>query len=110
MPHDRTLDHYGVEDTTTAVLSAPIGRYPQYTTVQDVLLDMDRRLTFIEGAGCGTIVRSFTMDAYILRINTLTADAYIHQGQVGSFTANASLHATVSRSFTANAYLIDDTC
>jgi hypothetical protein len=109
MAHDRTLDHFGVEDTTTAVLSAPIGRYPQYAVLQDVLVDLDSRLTFIE-ANPDSVVLSFTADAYILRINTLTANAYIHQGQVGSFTADASLHATVDSSFTANAYLIDATC
>lgn len=109
MAHDRTLDHYGVETDTTAVLSAPIGRYPIYTTVHDVLVDLDARLTFIE-ANPATVVRSFTMDAYVLRINTFAADSYIHVGGYSSFTADASLHATVTRSFTANAYLIDNTC
>jgi hypothetical protein len=108
MGHDRTLDHYGVEDATTTLLQTDIGRYVAGTTVQDVLEDLHARLTFIEAFGDTTAVFSFTANAVKFKAGlTRTADAWITLGGVGLISANAHLIGTISTSFTANAYFIE---
>jgi hypothetical protein len=105
MTHDRTLFHYGVEDTTTAVLASPVGQYPTGTDVQTVLEGFAARLTFIEGNPF-TTVTGFTADSVIKKAQstTITADAYILFSRVTtSFTADAWIKFT----FTINAYLVD---
>lgn len=105
MTHDRTIFHYGVEDTTTAVLSSPIGQYPTGTDVQTVLEGFSQRLTFIEGNPFTTI-HTFTADSVIraTQSRSLTADAYILFSRVStSFTVDAWIKFT----FTINAYLVD---
>ena len=109
MTHDRTLDHYGVEDDTTTILSSSIGRYASGAVVHDVLVDLNARLTFIEAYGDVAVVLSFTANAVRFKTGlSFAADAYINTGASSSFTANASLHGTVERSFSANAYFIDN--
>jgi len=107
MAHDRTLDHYGTEDTTTAVLSADIGRYPAGTSLQDVLADMVARIESLE-LGCATH-QYVTANAFIA--NYLTANAVFKKTQDGGgspfqFIADASIGTgTFSFAFTANAVL-----
>lgn len=104
--HDRTLDHYGVEDDTTTILSANVGRYAAGAILHDVLVDLQERLAFIESSP-GTVVMSFTAGASLFISGySFTADAVI-VSKVGSFTANALLVGTARRSLAANAYLID---
>lgn len=129
MSHDRTLDHFGTEDTTTAVLASDIGRYPTGMSLQDVLADMVGRITNLEH-GCAT-GQVFTANAFIAQY--LIADAVVKKTQVldpfdvpFGFFANASIGVgtftftltsdTVIRSvassgtqaFVADAVLIDD--
>lgn len=104
--HDRTQSHVGTEDTNTLTLSAPIGRYPTGMTAQAVLTDMAARLALIEGAGCGLVVTSFTLSAWIGGPLALTLDAVIANAP-HTLTVDASIHATVARSLTLGAYLID---
>lgn len=108
MAHDRTLDHYGTEDTTTTVLATQIGQYPAGTTLHDVLVSMVARLDFIESVGDTTRVGYLLADAIILKTisSTLTADAFL-VGFIGSFTADAFIQP----SFTADAFIVaDPTC
>ena len=108
MAHDRQLDHYGVEDTTTTILQTDIGRYPAGIDLQTVLEDLHARLTFIEGFGDVTAVFSFSADAIKFKAGlTRTADAYITLGAVGSFTADALMDGTIEAGLAANAYLIE---
>jgi hypothetical protein len=122
MSHDRTLDHFGTEDTTTSVLSAAIGQYPAGTDLQTVLEGMIGRLVRLETMNIEG--STFTANAYIARY--LTADAvlkknmtsvatfyFVASAQISnttfSFTANAVKAAVAhpSTSFTADAFFID---
>lgn len=123
MAHDRTLDHYGTEDTTTTTLSATIGRYAAGTSLQDVLADMIGRVTRLETIDC--FGNSFTANAVIARYLvanavikktqspgglgfSLYADAYL--ANQFSFTADAVKQAVQHETFsyTADAVFIDD--
>lgn len=104
--HDRTLAHYGTEDTSTAILADDIGRYPAGMGLQDVLEDMARRLTFIEETGCDTLLYSFTAQASIVTPLAFSADAIITV-PVHSFSADASLFRAISSSFSGAAWLVD---
>lgn len=108
MAHDRELDHYGVEDTTTTILQDDVGRYLAGTDLQTVLEDLNARLTFIEAFGCDVSVHSFTANAIRFKGGlTFTEDAWITLGSVSSFTVDAHLIGTISRDLSANAYLIE---
>lgn len=107
MAHDRTADHYGVEDTTTAVLAADIGRYAAGLTVQDVLTDLVARLEQVEQAGSGTLFFAVVARSIVQKTinDAVNADAWINLA--GSFSADAVLLAGI----TANAVIIEDvTC
>jgi hypothetical protein len=82
--HNRGLDHYGVEEVSTSVLDAAVGRYAAGTDLQTVLADLINRLDFIETASGTT--GSFSGDAVIVAfLGSFTADAFIQP----SFTADA---------------------
>ena len=106
--HDRTLDHYGTEDTTTTVLASAIGQYPTGEPLHDVLASLVARLDFIELNGDDTRVGYILANAIIQKVPeaSFTADAFI-VGFIGSFTADAFIQL----SFTADAYIVaDPTC
>lgn len=127
MAHDRTLDHFGTEDTTTAVLEDDIGRYPAGMSLQEVLADIVARIENLE-LGCSTTTH-FTANALVAWYVTanavikttqtgggspfqVTADASIGTGTFTfSLSANAVLQAIASsgtQEFTADAVFIDD--
>jgi hypothetical protein len=105
MAHDRTLDHYGTEDTTTAVLSDAIGRYPAGTSLQDVLADMVSRLIQLEN---DPQLFTFTADAQ-LKGYWFSADAWFFKtlgnapGEYLDFRADAEIGGTHYGAFTASA-------
>lgn len=107
--HDRTLDHYGVEDTLTLELAEPIGRYPAGMIVQDVLEDFVARLTFIEAVGCDTRLFAFTDDAIVrvIQAPSFTADAMIRDPSK-ELTLDALIYRVQSTTLTANAVIIED--
>lgn len=103
MAHDRTLDHYGTEDDTTMVLGSTIGPYPEGMVLHDVLVDLARRIAFIEATGCGTLIFPFTADAWIRKDYTFTADCVI-SSFAGSFTTDS----WIQPAFTADAIIIEN--
>ena len=107
--HDRTLDHYGTEDTTTTVLSAQIGRYPAGMVLQDVLEDMAARLTYIEEIDCGTHIYALTGDSIVLVVGStsLTADAYIRD-PAQECTADAVIYKNQTPSLTTDAVIVEN--
>lgn len=115
--HDRTIDHTGVEDTTTVTLSTAIGPYPAGTTVQIVLADLMARLVSLD-AGVHSVAH-FTLDAVIaayFSLNaviyrptsaTFTLDAAISLSGPGTFTLNAALiKPATSATFTLNGFVV----
>ncbi len=46
--HDRTHDHTGTEDCSSVWITEPIGRYPAFSYLCDILDDMFRRLVLID--------------------------------------------------------------
>lgn len=92
MAHDRTLDHYGTEDTTTAVLSAAIGQYPAGTSLQTVLE--------------GMLARIATLEAVPITWHSVLSNAVVKKTTSSSFTANAiSSAVTRTPTFIAYAYM-----
>jgi hypothetical protein len=97
--HDRTLDHNGVQPSSSVTLSTAIGPYPAGTTVEAVLIDFAARLTILDSAN-----RSFgVFTASALIAAHFSADAIIKGVPTGSFTVDAIL----GRAFTANAVIKD---
>lgn len=102
--HDRTLEHFGVEDLSTLALGTEIERYPAGTTVQDVVSDVLTRIGLLETSP-NTRSGYVSAFAYIYGWFSLTTDAVIALGGGASFTADAVI-ATV-QIFTADAYIIE---
>jgi hypothetical protein len=109
LAHDRSLDHYGTEDTNTAVLAADIGRYPAGMTVQAVLEDFVARLAFIESVGCDTRLFAFTERAVI---RTAAAPSFTANAVIRDPSQEVTLDAVIKKAqlptLTANAIFIED--
>lgn len=109
LQHDRTLDHYGTEDSLTTTLAADIGRYAAGSTVQSVLEDFVARLAFVESAGCDIRIFAITANAAINKPGapTFTVDAIIRD-PAKELTTNAVIFKTVAPTLTANAVLVEN--
>lgn len=107
MAHDRTADHYGTEPASTAVLAAPVGRYPAGMDVHTVLADIIDRLRLVEQTPPSRLIFSFTADSVVrgTPATSFVADAVVVSA-VASFTADAVIGTTFS--ITANAVIVSD--
>ena len=97
--------HVYVNYATFVAISEALGGHPEGSSLEEVIADIDARLTFLENAVAST--GSFLIDATMLKTvaASLTADAYLATSGTGngSFTIDAINRALITGSFTADA-------
>lgn len=99
--HDRTHDHTGTEDCSSVWILEPIGRYPAYSFLCDILDDMFSRLVLIDA----DYVHGFS----VASIDALIAPYAPNGALMGVFGVDSWIKTTGTSSFGLDAELVSPT-